>query len=64
MDASTTAANVVLAHGGFVDGSGWRGVYDLLKAGRLPRQRGAEPLGQERESDLPTRPVLWHPEAQ
>jgi pimeloyl-ACP methyl ester carboxylesterase len=24
--------NVVLIHGGFVDGSGWRGVYDLLKA--------------------------------
>jgi len=23
--------NVVLVHGGFVDGSGWRGVYDLLK---------------------------------
>lgn len=24
--------NVVLVHGGFVDGSGWQGVYDLLKA--------------------------------
>src|SRR5215204_6507040 len=23
--------NVVLVHGGFVDGSGWRGVYDQLK---------------------------------
>ena len=23
--------NVVLVHGGFVDGSGWQGVYDLLK---------------------------------
>src|SRR5262245_13607343 len=23
--------NVVLIHGGFVDGSGWQGVYDLLK---------------------------------
>ena len=22
--------NIVLVHGGFVDGSGWRGVYDLL----------------------------------
>ncbi|HEX3407349.1 MAG TPA: alpha/beta hydrolase, partial [Caulobacteraceae bacterium] len=22
--------NVVLVHGGFVDGSGWRGVYDRL----------------------------------
>ncbi|MFE5540334.1 alpha/beta fold hydrolase [Streptomyces sp. NPDC056519] len=25
------ARNVVLVHGGFVDGSGWRGVYDLLR---------------------------------
>jgi hypothetical protein len=24
--------NVVLIHGGFVDGSGWQGVYDLLTA--------------------------------
>jgi pimeloyl-ACP methyl ester carboxylesterase len=28
----TTVRNVVLVHGGFVDGSGWRGVYDLLRA--------------------------------
>ncbi|MFJ2889159.1 alpha/beta fold hydrolase [Streptomyces sp. NPDC087305] len=26
-----TARNVVLVHGGFVDGSGWRGVYDALR---------------------------------
>src|SRR3954468_12342514 len=26
----TEVRNVVLVHGGFVDGSGWRGVYDLL----------------------------------
>ena len=25
------AANIVLVHGGFVDGSGWRPVYDLLR---------------------------------
>ena len=24
--------NVVLVHGGFVDGSGWKGVYDLLRS--------------------------------
>jgi hypothetical protein len=24
------AASIVLVHGGFVDGSGWRPVYDLL----------------------------------
>jgi len=28
----TEIQNVVLVHGGFVDGSGWRGVYDLLTA--------------------------------
>jgi pimeloyl-ACP methyl ester carboxylesterase len=28
---SGAAGTVVLVHGGFVDGSGWRGVYDLLK---------------------------------
>ncbi len=31
MSATSAAANVVLVHGGFVDGSGWRAVYDLLK---------------------------------
>lgn len=29
--ASEGPKNVVLVHGGFVDGSGWQGVYDLLK---------------------------------
>jgi pimeloyl-ACP methyl ester carboxylesterase len=28
----TDVRNVVLVHGGFVDGSGWHGVYDLLRA--------------------------------
>jgi hypothetical protein len=23
--------DIVLVHGGFVDGAGWRGVYDVLK---------------------------------
>jgi hypothetical protein len=27
----TTPQNVVLVHGGFVDGSGWQGVYSLLR---------------------------------
>ena len=26
-----TTQNIVLVHGGFVDGSGWRGVYAILK---------------------------------
>ncbi|WP_250009769.1 alpha/beta fold hydrolase [Actinoplanes sp. M2I2] len=29
---SETRPTVVLTHGGFVDGSGWRGVYDRLRA--------------------------------
>src|SRR6201991_4544168 len=29
---SSTRPAVVLIHGGFVDGSGWRGVYDRLRA--------------------------------
>lgn len=29
--SAAPAKNVVLVHGGFVDGSGWQGVYDILK---------------------------------
>jgi hypothetical protein len=30
-NASTLVKDIVLVHGAFVDGSTWRGVYDLLK---------------------------------
>lgn len=30
-----TSKNVVLVHGGFVDGSGWQGVYDILSGNGL-----------------------------
>jgi pimeloyl-ACP methyl ester carboxylesterase len=30
MTTASAPKNVVLVHGGFVDGSGWQGVYDLL----------------------------------
>ena len=30
MNTSPAPKNVVLVHGGFVDGSGWQGVYGLL----------------------------------
>jgi pimeloyl-ACP methyl ester carboxylesterase len=30
--STSSARNVVLVHGGFVDGSGWQGVYDALTA--------------------------------
>ena len=29
--AADSAGTVVLVHGGFVDGSGWQGVYEQLK---------------------------------
>ena len=29
---ANSVKNVVLVHGGFVDGSGWQGVYETLKA--------------------------------
>jgi pimeloyl-ACP methyl ester carboxylesterase len=32
MSDSAQRANVVLVHGGFVDGSGWQGVYEALRA--------------------------------
>jgi pimeloyl-ACP methyl ester carboxylesterase len=32
MDTGSPIRNVVLVHGGFVDGSGWQAVYELLKA--------------------------------
>jgi len=32
MSDSAVPGSVVLVHGGFVDGSGWQGVYDALKA--------------------------------
>ena len=30
-DTSSVLKNVVIVHGGFVDGSGWQGVYNALK---------------------------------
>jgi len=31
MNQEENVRNVVLVHGGFVDGSGWEGVYNALK---------------------------------
>ncbi|MGW9209743.1 alpha/beta fold hydrolase [Embleya sp. NPDC055664] len=36
MSDNAPRASVVLVHGGFVDGSGWQGVYDILKADGYP----------------------------
>ena len=32
MSSESGVRNVVLVHGGFVDGSGWQGVHDALTA--------------------------------
>ena len=32
MGEGSTAGAIVLVHGGFVDGSGWQGVYDQLES--------------------------------
>src|SRR3954462_3160443 len=42
--------NVVLVHGGFVDGSGWRGVYDRLTADGF-NGSAAQPQPLSLESD-------------
>ena len=34
--AGTNNVSVVLVHGGFVDGSGWEGVYNILKKDGYP----------------------------
>ena len=31
MAGSASTVSVVLVHGGFVDGAGWEGVYNILK---------------------------------
>ena len=38
MTTASPVKNVVLVHGGFVDGSGWQGVYD--RPGRRPHRAG------------------------
>src|SRR3954449_12818379 len=45
--------NVVLVHGGFVDGSGWQGVYDLLKTDGFD-VRGVQNQTLTLESDVET----------
>ena len=41
MDAA--ALTIVLIHGGFVDGSGWEGVYNILKKDGYKVSRRPEP---------------------
>ena len=50
--ANTPVKNIVLVHGGFVDGAGWRGVYDILKRDGF----NVSIAGRTRRSG---RPLLW-----
>ncbi len=43
MSTGSAPGNVVLVHGAFVDGSGWRAVYDLLHAVELGCPLAARP---------------------
>ena len=43
MNAGSRVKNVVLVHGGFVDGSGWQAVYRPAEERRLRRQHRPEP---------------------
>jgi hypothetical protein len=44
---SNAVRNVVLVHGGFVDGSGWQGVYEsLIRDGFRVRYAGSLPSGR------------------
>ena len=50
--------NVVLVHGGFVDGSGWERVYGILPREGLSRQHRAEPDDVVADDLAATRQVL------
>jgi hypothetical protein len=53
--------NVVLVHGGFVDGSGRQGVYDLLTADGYRVSVVQNPTRDRREGQAPDR---WEGQAQ
>ena len=51
--ARMSTRTIVLVHGGFVDGSGWQGVYRILRRRRLQRQRRAEPDARRSRTTSP-----------
>ncbi|MFF7476184.1 alpha/beta fold hydrolase [Streptomyces sp. NPDC008092] len=52
------SATIVLVHGGFVDGAGWRGVYDALTADGLDVQIVQNPTKSLADDVAVTRDVL------
>jgi pimeloyl-ACP methyl ester carboxylesterase len=49
---------IVLVHGGFVDGAGWRGVYDVLRADGFDVRGAQNPTKSLAADDATTRQVL------
>ena len=49
---------IVLVHGGFVDGSGWRGVYDVLRADGFDVRVVQNPTKSLADDDATVRDVL------
>jgi len=44
--------NIVLVHGGFVDGSGWESVYSQMRLPRLSNKLHRELLRQPQRAEL------------
>mgnify|MGYP003585651750 CR=1 FL=1 len=57
-DTSAKIKNVVLVHGAFVDGSGWRGVYDILTKRGYNVTIAQIPLTSLKDDNAPVRRVL------
>jgi pimeloyl-ACP methyl ester carboxylesterase len=57
-NAATPARNIVLVHGAFADGAGWRGVYDILTARGYRVSLVQNPLTSLADDVAATRRVL------
>lgn len=55
---STATKSVVLVHGGFVDGSGWKGVYDILRKDGFTVSVVQHPTITLTGDDIATRQIL------
>ncbi len=61
--AGNDAMNIVLVHGAFADGSGWRGVYDILKKDGF-RVSVAQPSNISLEKDVAATRLVLPPQEQ
>ena len=53
-DIANPSVGVVLVHGGFVDGSGWEGVYDILKKDNYNVARYCQVNARRRNQSAPS----------